>query len=127
MIPRSMVRWFVGLVQIILLNLLSNVVTAADTSTVLIVVSYDAFRTEYLQRNSTWFMNDLRRNGTSAEFLRNVFPTKTFPNHHSIATGVYPNVHGVMANGLYDHGRGKIEYSFELFHFNEEIVPIWVR
>ncbi|XP_055622888.1 bis(5'-adenosyl)-triphosphatase enpp4-like [Toxorhynchites rutilus septentrionalis] len=130
MILRSMVCWFVGLVQqLVLLNLLSNAATgvaAVDSSdAVLIIVSYDAFRVEYLQRNSTRFMNDLRRNGTTADFMRNVFPTKTFPNHHSIATGVYPIVHGVMANGLYDHGRGKLEYSYELFHFNEEIVPIW--
>lgn len=94
--------------------------------TVLIVVSYDAFRTEYLRRGSASYMAELGHNGTWAEYLRNVFPTKTFPNHHSIATGVFPNQHGVMANGLYDHGRGKINYSYDLFHFNEELVPIWV-
>ncbi|XP_058443625.1 bis(5'-adenosyl)-triphosphatase enpp4-like [Malaya genurostris] len=100
--------------------------SAGSSSSVLIIVSYDAFRTEYLQRNTTSFMNELRRNGTTAQYLRNVFPTKTFPNHHSIATGVYPNQHGVMANGLYDHGRGKLNYSYELFHFDDELVPIWV-
>lgn len=98
---------------------------APEDGTVLIVVSYDAFRTEYLKRNSASYMVELGRNGTWAEYLRNVFPTKTFPNHHSIATGVFPNQHGVMANGLYDHGRGRINYSYELFHFNEELVPIW--
>lgn len=98
---------------------------APEDGTVLIVVSYDAFRTEYLKRSSASYMVELGRNGTWAEYLRNVFPTKTFPNHHSIATGVFPNQHGVMANGLYDHGRGRINYSYELFHFNEELVPIW--
>lgn len=98
---------------------------APEDGTVLIVVSYDAFRTEYLKRSSASYMVELGRNGTWAEYMRNVFPTKTFPNHHSIATGVFPNQHGVMANGLYDHGRGRINYSYELFHFNEELVPIW--
>lgn len=94
---------------------------------VLIVVSYDAFRNEYLQRNTTAFMNELRRNGTTSAYLRNVFPTKTFPNHHSIATGVYPNVHGVLANGLYDSQRGgALNYSYELFHYNRNLLPIWV-
>lgn len=104
----------------------SSAAAAAATPAALIVVSYDAFRTEYLRRNSTSFMNELRRNGTTAEYLRNVFPTKTFPNHHSIATGVYPNQHGVMANEIYDHIRGKFEYSYEMYHFSDDIVPIWV-
>lgn len=132
MIPRSTARsrW---LVVVTLLHLLDGGawckrVRGNDPAdeTVLIVVSYDAFRTEYLRRDSASYMAELGHNGTWAEYLRNVFPTKTFPNHHSIATGVFPNQHGVMANGLYDHGRGKINYSYELFHFNEELVPIWV-
>ncbi|XP_062537289.1 bis(5'-adenosyl)-triphosphatase enpp4-like isoform X2 [Armigeres subalbatus] len=103
----------------------SSTTTATSDPAILLVVSYDAFRTEYLRRNSTSFMNELRRNGTTTEYLRNVFPTKTFPNHHSIATGVYPNQHGVMANEMYDHGRGKLEYSYEMFHYDDDIVPIW--
>ncbi|XP_041771160.1 bis(5'-adenosyl)-triphosphatase ENPP4-like [Anopheles merus] len=98
---------------------------SAQSPPVLIVVSYDGFRTEYLQRNSSAYINELRRNGTTSTHLRNVFPTKTFPNHHSIATGVYPNVHGVMANGLYDAVQGPLNYSYELFHFNPELLPIW--
>lgn len=123
-------RWiWIGLfLEVVLLRATAASSTATPSSSspsVLIVVSYDAFRTEYLRRNSTSFMNELRRNGTTAEFLRNVFPTKTFPNHHSIATGVYPVQHGVMANEFYDHNRGKLNYSYEMFHYNDEIVPIW--
>lgn len=59
--------------------------------------------------------------------MRNVFPTKTFPNHHSIATGVFPEEHGVMANSLYDFDlMKKLDYSFELFHLKHEIKPIWI-
>lgn len=89
-------------------------------------MSYDAYRNEYFERNVTNFTNDLRTNWTRAAYMRNVFPTKTFPNHHSIATGVYPEEHGVMANSLYDFDLGKIlGYSFELYHFKSEIKPIW--
>lgn len=52
----------------------------------LLVISYDAFRPEYFNRNVTPNINKFRREGTSAQFLYNVFPTKTFVNHHSIAT-----------------------------------------
>lgn len=121
-------RW-VPFAMFLLIMIAASTATPSTTTSsgpaVLIIVSYDAFRTEYLRRNSTPFMNELRRNGTTAEYLRNVFPTKTFPNHHSIATGVYPNQHGVMANEVYDHGRGKLEYSYEMFHYSDDIVPIW--
>lgn len=56
------------------------------SDTALLIVSYDAFRPEYFDRNVTPYMNKLRNEGTSAEFLHNVFPTKTFVNHHTIAT-----------------------------------------
>ncbi|XP_001660105.2 bis(5'-adenosyl)-triphosphatase ENPP4 [Aedes aegypti] len=136
MVPSAMApsewphRWLIFGGLLVMLLGASGVLASPSTATssapaALIVVSYDAFRTEYLRRNSTAFMNELRRNGTTAEYLRNVFPTKTFPNHHSIATGVYPNQHGVIANEIYDHLRGKLEYSYEMYHFSDDIVPIW--
>lgn len=95
--------------------------------TFLVSVSYDAFRNEYFDRNVTNFMNDLRLKGTRANYMRNVFPTKTFPNHQSIATGVYPDKHGVLANSLYDFDlKKKLDYSFELYHFKSEITPLWI-
>jgi hypothetical protein len=65
--------------------------------------------------------------GTYADYMKNVFPTKTFPNHHSIATGKYPKEHGVLANVIFDKKLGKLKYSYEMFHMNsEDIQPIWV-
>jgi predicted AlkP superfamily pyrophosphatase or phosphodiesterase len=32
------------------------------------------------------------------------FPTKTFPNHYTIATGLYPQNHGIVENNVYDYG-----------------------
>lgn len=60
--------------------------TIQKTEPALLVVSYDAFRPEYLKRGVTPNMNKFRSEGTSAKFLSNVFPTKTFVNHHTIAT-----------------------------------------
>lgn len=57
-----------------------------NTDPALLIVSYDGFRPEYLQRGVTPHMNKFRREGTFAESVRNVFQTKTFPNHHSMAT-----------------------------------------
>jgi len=30
------------------------------------------------------------------------FPSKTFPNHYTIATGLYPQNHGIVENNIYD-------------------------
>lgn len=71
-------------------------------------------------------MNQLRSNNTRANYIKNVFPTKTFPNHHSIATGVFPDKHGVVANALYDFDlKYQLNYSKELYHFESKIIPIW--
>lgn len=70
----------------------------------------------------------LRENGTHAEYLNNVFITKTFTNHHSIATGTYPEKHGVLGNSFYDPFYDKkIDYSYEMWHYSDDILPIWVR
>ncbi|KAJ9598240.1 hypothetical protein L9F63_011061, partial [Diploptera punctata] len=58
--------------------------------------------------------------------MRNVFITKTFTNHHSIATGLYAETHGVLGNSVYDPKYKKVlNYGYDLWHFTEEITPIW--
>ncbi|GLV32097.1 hypothetical protein CBL_11947 [Carabus blaptoides fortunei] len=71
-------------------------------------------------------MSNLKNEGTTADYLMNVFPTKTFPNHHSIATGVYPETHGVVGNNFYDPKLKRlIGIGYEMYHYTDEIVPIW--
>lgn len=67
----------------------------------LIVLSLDAFRWDYPQLYSTPNLDSLARIGTKAESLIPSFPTKTFPNHYSIATGLYPDHHGIINNIFY--------------------------
>lgn len=103
------------------------IVSGQKDDNLLLLISYDAFRPEYFERNVTPFMNDLRKQGTYTEYMRNVFPTKTFTNHHTISTGMFPEEHGVLGNTLYDVKLKKeLKYGYELFHFNEDIMPIWV-
>lgn len=100
---------------------------ALNSNDILIIVSYDAFRNEYFDRGVTNFTNELRKNSTRSKYLRNIFPTKTFPNHHSIATGVFSDDHGVTGNEFYDFELEKpFNYSYEMFHYRSEIIPIWI-
>ncbi|KAG7508531.1 ectonucleotide pyrophosphatase/phosphodiesterase family member 1-like [Solea senegalensis] len=70
----------------------------------LILVSLDGFRAEYLKDHAGHLpiINKLRSVGTTAPYMRPVYPTKTFPNHYSIVTGLYPESHGIVDNKMYD-------------------------
>lgn len=93
----------------------------------LLVVSFDGFRYNYFDKNLTPELVKLRSNGTYSEYMTSVFPTKTFPNHFSIGTGMYVDVHGVLDNKVFDSELNEeLYYSYDLFHYNKEIVPIWV-
>jgi len=91
----------------------------------------DAFRYDYVDECLTPAIFKMREKGVFAPYLHNVFPTKTFPNHHTIATGVYPEVHGVLDNTVYIAkdpcgNKSVVGYSYELFHANNEVIPLWV-
>jgi len=66
-----------------------------------VVVSLDAFRWDYDSIHGTPVLDDIARNGVIAERLIPSFPTKTFPNHYTIATGLYPDHHGLVNNSFY--------------------------
>ncbi|XP_020280186.1 ectonucleotide pyrophosphatase/phosphodiesterase family member 5-like [Pseudomyrmex gracilis] len=92
----------------------------------LLVVSYDAFRYDYFERNLTPFMNRLKTEGTYTDYMVNIFVTKTFPNHHTMATGLYAETHGVVDNEFYEPVTGNVtKYSYELYHYDNSILPIW--
>ncbi len=66
-----------------------------------VMVSLDAFRWDFDSIFGTPVLDDMAKNGVMAERLIPSFPTKTFPNHYSIATGLYPDHHGMVNNSFY--------------------------
>ena len=66
-----------------------------------ILVSIDGFRPDYLQRGVTPNLNALAAQGISA-VMRPSFPSKTFPNHTTLVTGLVPDHNGIVANTMYD-------------------------
>lgn len=67
-----------------------------------LLISFDGFRYDYLNRVPTPHFDTLAAGGVQSEGMIPVFPTKTFPNHYSIATGLYPENTGLVANTMYD-------------------------
>jgi len=66
-----------------------------------VLISIDGFRYDYLDRYPSPNLHRIIAAGVRAPLVP-VFPTKTFPNHYSIVTGLFPEHHGVVENTMYD-------------------------
>ena len=74
----------------------------AEGRTPLILVSIDGFRADYLDRGLSPNLAALAAGGARAERMIPSFPSITFPNHYTLVTGLYPDHHGIIANGFED-------------------------
>ena len=95
-----------------------------------ILISLDGFRPDYVDRYEAPTLRRLAAEGVRAEGMLPSFPSKTFPNHYTVVTGLYPENHGIVANNMYDP---EFDASFSMG--NREAVrdgrwwggePIWV-
>ncbi len=66
-----------------------------------LLVSFDGFRADYLDWYPTPQFHQVAEAGVRADGLIPVFVTKTFPNHYSIATGMYVENHGLIGNRFF--------------------------
>jgi predicted AlkP superfamily pyrophosphatase or phosphodiesterase len=67
-----------------------------------VILSLDGFRWDYPELVKTPNLDAIAKNGVKAEGLIPCYPTKTFPNHYSMATGLHPNNHGIVCNRFFD-------------------------
>lgn len=65
----------------------------------IILVSIDGFRYDYAERYGA---KNLLGFDVNAEKMIPSFPSKTFPNHYTMATGLYPGHNGLVSNSFYD-------------------------
>jgi len=80
--------------------LVSNGTEAFAATTILI--SLDGFRADFLNRGLTPTLNRFIQEGISPRYMTPSFPSVTFPNHYTLATGLYPESHGVVGNTFWD-------------------------
>jgi len=76
--------------------------TAAPTRATVILISIDGYRADYFERYPTPTLRRLAAEGGRSEGLIPAFPSKTFPNHYTIVTGLYPSHHGIVGNTIHD-------------------------
>ncbi len=91
------------LLCLVLTQCLPNEEEQPDAVHPVLLISIDGFMPEYMERNETPNLDRIAQNGVKAESMEVVFPTKTFPTHYSIVTGLYPENHGIISNSFYDY------------------------
>jgi alkaline phosphatase D len=67
-----------------------------------VLVSMDGFRWDYAKHFKLQNLSQIAKEGVHAKSMRPSYPTKTFPNHYAIVTGLYPDHHGIINNVFYD-------------------------
>ncbi|XP_078481521.1 venom phosphodiesterase-like [Ciona intestinalis] len=96
---------------------------------IVILFSIDGYKAEYLSKTNSPNIWKLATCGVHTPYMRSVTPTSTFPNHYSMATGLYPESHGIVDNTMYDHEHEEkfsigSPNSYHPFWWGGE--PIWV-
>lgn len=102
-------------------------VAAEAPAPVTILISIDGFRPDYLKKGNSPMLDALAAGGVSAA-MRPSFPSKTFPNHWTLVTGLRPDHHGIVANKMEDPARpGEVftMASEDPFWWNAA-PPLWV-
>jgi predicted AlkP superfamily pyrophosphatase or phosphodiesterase len=102
--------------------LASVAVAQAKYDTTVILISIDGMRADYLDKYAPPELTRLAKEGVRARWMIPAYPTKTFPNHYTVATGLYPGNHGLVENNMWDAATGK---TFGLHDRTAVEDPMW--
>jgi hypothetical protein len=101
---------------------------AADPAPTVILVSWDGLRHDYPDLDSEAVplpaLMRIADQGVRARRLTPVFPSNTFPGHVSLATGTYPDRHGIPDNVFFDREKGVYRYEADANWLEAE--PLWI-
>ena len=94
-----------------------------------IVVSLDAFRWDYPTIYNTPWLDSIAANGVAATMVPS-YPSSTFPNHFTLATGLVPDHHGIVNSQFWAPEKGELfsmgdsATRYNPYYFGGE--PIWI-
>ena len=98
----------------------------SSSGNTVILVGLDSFGWDFRYKAYTPYLDWIARTGVSAPYIENVFPSETLPNFVTLATGLYPESHGLISNKFYDP---QLKDSFTLSNTDSKwwsVDPIWV-
>ena len=97
-------------VVVSVLLLISPLAFAAKEKTV-VMISIDGLRWDYIEKHGAPNLKAMGEQGVRAQKMQPVYPSKTFPNHISVITGLLPVNHGIVDNKFCDKARNNECYS----------------
>ncbi|KAK3335421.1 alkaline-phosphatase-like protein [Cercophora scortea] len=87
-----------------------------------IIISLDGFRADFLNRGLTPRLSAFIKEGVSPLYMLPSFPSVTFPNHYTLATGLYPESHGIVGNSFWDPA---LQEEFYYTNSSRSLDPKW--
>ena len=90
----------------LILTITALLSACAKNDQVTVIISLDGFRWDYTQWYDTPFLDRMAQEGVEAALIPS-YPSKTFPNHYTLATGLYPDHHGIIGNKFINRATGK--------------------
>ena len=106
-----MKKHFTSLLSLIFLSLSFILQAQTNKDTYVVLISMDGFRWDYGKMYNLPNLKQIEKEGVHAKSMKPSYPSKTFPNHYSIVTGLYPDHHGIINNVFYD---ASLNQSFSL-------------
>lgn len=113
----------------LILTITALLSACAKNDQVTVIISLDGFRWDYTQWYDTPFLDRMAEEGVEAALIPS-YPSKTFPNHYTLATGLYPDHHGIIGNKFINRATGKKfslsnrEVKHDAHYYGGE--PIWL-
>lgn len=90
----------------LILTITALLSASSKNDQVTVIISLDGFRWDYTQWYDTPFLDRMAQEGVEAALIPS-YPSKTFPNHYTLATGLYPDHHGIIGNKFINRATGK--------------------
>src|ERR1700716_75726 len=78
---------------------------------IVILVSFDGWRWDYIDRAPVPNLTALAARGVPAKEVIPSFPALTFPNHYTIVTRLYPRHHRIVSNTMWTPTLGRFSMS----------------
>ena len=95
------------------------------TKPTVVLLSWDGLRFDFPDRGTFPGLLRMEQAGVRAGRLIPVFPSNTFPTHVSLATGTFPDRHGIVDNHFYDRREARWYHkSSEADWIKAE--PLWI-
>ena len=96
-----------------------NAQAASDAPPIVILIGWNGVRHDFLDRGKFPALKRMETEGARATRVTPVYPSDTYPGFITLATGTYPDRHGILADVFVDHDQGS-------FHHEQSTTADWL-